>query len=288
MATETRFARLRKGVSATATWLSVAVTFGLTSYSLLLDRTASAAVAATFTLALVIFKQLPIVESFKVFSLEAKFIRRIDEADKLLGRVRASAEVSSRLLYHQVALGDRMSSMTWATKRAMASDFDELLASLEVPPETIAELKRPLLHIINLDLFRVFEYSARDRMQKQFKPASNALNAYTGGRPIDPADPEYIRLLGEMRGAKLAFETTEDILDDGRLDDMDQITARLIEGTPLPVADRGKLEIIRREVIEHAKACRAFGNITPEAEEYLNLYSRRVDTRVKELFGEGA
>lgn len=288
MATDTKLAVVRKGVLATATWLAVAATFSLAAYSLLLNRTATAAVAATFTLALVIFKQLPIVESFKVFSLEAKFIRRIDEADKLLGRIRSSAEVSSRLLYHQVALGDRMASMPWATKRAMTADFDELLASLGVPAETIADLKKPLLHIINLDLFRVFEYSARDRMQKQFKRASDALDAYRGGKAIDPADPEYVRLLSEMRGAKLTFETKDDLLDDGRLDDMDQITTRLIDGAPLPASDREKLDIIRREVVEHAKACRALGNITPEAELYLNSYSRRVDSRVKELFGDGS
>lgn len=152
-------AAVKKGVIAIAVWLAVPALFSLTVYSVWMDRAASAAVAGAFTLAFVILQQLPIIERFKIFTLEATFARRVDEAERLLGSIRETAEVHSRMLYWQLGKGDRMTSMPWVLKRKLTVEFDTLLQRLGLTDPEITALKAPLLHTIKLDLFRVFEHS---------------------------------------------------------------------------------------------------------------------------------
>lgn len=81
------------------------------------------------------------------------------------------------------------------------------------------------------------------------------------------------------------FSTSYDVMEDGRLDDMDKITRSLIEGCPVSSDDKEFLEVVRNEVVTLDRECKEMGNISPAAEEYLNKYARRTDTRAKELFG---
>ena len=277
-------ARLGRAVGV---WAAVALLFGLTIWSIWLNRSATAAVAGAFMFALLIFKQLPLVESFKIFTLEAKFRQRLSESSDLLNSIRATAQVSSRLMYYQLAVGDRMSTMSWDLKRNMLSEFDGLLQSLEVPAETISGLKKPFLHIISLDLFRVFEHAVSSRLRWYSQQANQELSTYQAGRAVDPEDPEFKRRLAESRRLVMPFSTSTDIMDDGRLDDMQEITSKLIDAAPLPSEDKELLNQVRSEVNDLDAGCKTAQTITVEAQAYLEKYGRRVDTRAAELFSPG-
>lgn len=287
MAKETRLSRFRVGLIAVGVWVAIPALFCLTVFSIWMDRAASAAIAGAFALAFVILRQLPIVESFKIFTLEAKFVHRLGEYEELLRHIRSTAEVSSLLLYRQIANAGRLSSMKWSTKREMIKDLDGLLNDLGISTDTRDKAKWPFLHIICLDLYRVFENAVAYRLKIYADSAGQAVNIYGAGRAIDAGDTEYLQLIENRNRLVLPFVTTYDIMDDGRLDDMDKITRLLIAGTPLPEVDKERLEQVRLEVIALASACRAAGTITDEAEVYIDRYSPRNDTRGKELFPVG-
>jgi hypothetical protein len=273
----------KKAAVGLATWVAISITFILSAYSLWLDRSTTAAVAGAFMLAMIIFKHLPIIESLKVFTLEAKFVQRIDQADQLLNQVRASARVSSKLLYRQIALAGRLAHMGWSEKRDMVSSFDKHLASLDISESVITDLKKPFFHIISLDLFRIYEHSVSERLREHREQARAAVQKHVSNKPIEAGDKIYAELLAAEHALEMPFTTTRDVMNDGRLDDMAAITAKLINETPLPDEDKNKLEIIRSEVVLHANSCREEGNVTAEAEAYLDKYSPRVDSRVKEI-----
>ena len=63
---------------------SAAISYCLTIYLLVNDKTVSATVAGAFTIALLLFYFLPIVESFEVFGLKARLRHGISEANRLL------------------------------------------------------------------------------------------------------------------------------------------------------------------------------------------------------------
>src|SRR5690606_3775262 len=104
-------------------------------------------------------------------------------------------------------------------------------------------------------------------------------------KPIMAGDEKWAALNEALRSLQLPFRTTRDVMDDGRLDDMDAITAQLLAGAPLPTSEKARLETVRQEVIRLAAQCDEVGNISPEAEDYLLRYSEDVNSRAKELFG---
>ena len=282
MPPEKKDSRFKTVALTAAIWLAVPSLFGLTVYSIWLDRAASAAVAGAFSLAFVILRQLPLIERFKIFTLEATFAKRVDEAQRLLDNIRETAEIHSRLLYWQVGKGDRMSHMPWALKRSLIGEFDGLLLRLGLPQAEVKSLKEPFLHTIKLDLFRVYENAVDNRVRLHRNELQSRVSAFP--KPIRADDPNYLALVEESRAMKLPFETTRDVMDDGRLDDMSSITAKLIEATPLPQHEKEKLEVVRGEVIQHAAECERAGNVTQETEDYLNRYSRNTNARAEELF----
>jgi hypothetical protein len=284
MGIEGKLTRLKEIAIAFSVWLAVPALFALTVYSIWLDRAPSAAVAGAFTLAFVILMQLPLVESFKIFTLEAKFARRVDEAERLLEGIRSTAEVHSRMLYWQVGKGDRMSEMPWALKRSLVEETDKLLGGLGLSEANITALKFPFFHTIKLDLFRVYERTVDYRIRQSRDEIQQKLSAFP--KPIQAGDPEYAAVMMAWQNTKLPFDTHQDIMDDGRLDNMAAITLKLITDTPLPEADKQVLEQVRMEVVQLAEACDRAGNITPETEDYLRRYSRNPKTRAQELFGE--
>lgn len=159
------------------------ISFCLAANALWLDRPSTAAVAGALCLALIVFQQLPVVESLEIFTLKAKFTNRIDQFDKLLSHVRTSAQVSSSLLYVQLAFMNRMGSIPWARKRALLADVDTLLASLSVPEQQIADTKRPFLNIVSMDLLRIFEHVVIARERDLAKDIDVEIAALNKGGP---------------------------------------------------------------------------------------------------------
>ncbi len=267
---------------------SIAASFALTAYSIWLDRTGTATVAAAFTLALVLLQQLPVIESFEAFTLKVKMSNRIDQFDQLLGFLRRHASLSSKLTYIQLAFMDRMGSIGWSKKRDLLNDFDQLLRSMNVKADEIDSYKRPFLNLVSFDLFRVFENAAAHVSREQFAAGEKALQDYVGGRSIDPNDIHYNQLLAERN--RFSFEITkfDAVLEDARLSEICPLMRSRLDGAALATKEKVALTTILSEVEALAQQCWTQGTVTLETESYLDRYGRRTNTRIDELLAAEA
>jgi hypothetical protein len=254
-----------------ATYLLAAIgCFALAIYSIWLDRAGSAGVAATFAVAFLFLRHLPIIESFKAFNMEAKFARRVDEFDKLLAYIRSAAEVTSKLLYLQLAYSDRMASIDWGRKRELIEELDQHLAHLGVEPNFIQTAKRPLLNFASWDLYRVFHGNAHVLSERLRHDIAQAQHAIFGGGPIDPAHPEWNELHQRQLALIVPHLQFEDMSGPTPLEDMGNVTREILDKVPYPPGERALLEKIAAEVEQLAAACWKRGTITPEAQSYMN------------------
>jgi hypothetical protein len=257
--------------------------FGLTIYSIWLDRAASAAVAATLAVAFLFLRHLPIIESFKAFNMEAKFARRIDESEKLLGFIRSAAEATSRMLYVQLGFLNRMSDVGWAKKRELIEQLDRNLTAIGVEDAFIRDSKRPFLNFVSRDLYAVFRGSAdvlANRMRQTLVERQNEISS-TGPVPADHS--EYNELNRRIQMMHLGIWKFGDMSGQTRLENMPSMTKEVFDRLEWSDLDRQKLQVIASEVEELSAACWSQGTITPEAQAYIEQYSERTDLRLNAL-----
>lgn len=252
---------------------AIAMAFALAVYSLYLNRTASASVAVAFMLALILIQQLPILESFEILTLKAKFRAQVDEAKSLLEHLRESAKVSARGTYLQLAYMNRLGDLGWGRKRALLNDIDRQLRNLNVPEDEVGAFKRPFLNMLTLDLARIFETTAIERLQQYRKEANRVHHErFKAGQPIRAGDASYAASIEWQR----TFTAQRLGLDDplGRTD-FDRIRGLLVswlETLPVSTDDRLALGRVLDEVATLAEASWAQGSVTAETEAYLDRY----------------
>jgi hypothetical protein len=257
--------------------------FGLALYSIWLDRAGSAGVAATFAVAFLFLRHLPIIESFKAFNMEAKFARRVDEFDKLLAYIRSVAEVTSELLYMQLGYSGRWMSIDWDRKREFMGQLDRNLSQLGVDDNFIREAKRPVLNFASADLYSVFRGTAQTLSTRLRQEVVERQRAIQQAGPIDPSNPEWLAL-HERNGALLIpHQEYGDFSRRTSLENMCQVTSEVLEKVPWPPRERAILDAISKEIGELATACWEQGTVTPEAEAYIKRYGENQEDRLKEM-----
>lgn len=243
--------------------------------------------AAALSLALIVLEKLPILESFKAFSMEARFNRRIEEFDRLFNDLQFSFRASARFQFAHMAWMNRLGSMSWESKRDMIADLDAVLERLEIDADQATALKGPFLSLLAFDLFNVFDSVVASRMRKHQALANEALSQYHAGKPIDPSDDEYQRLRGVAQRYRFQnVEWSSDPSNDPRLADMATLTRDRLQDMPLPDEEKEKIEAVRREVVTLANDCWEQGTITPDAQQYLDKYRGQKMERTTELFGD--
>lgn len=126
----------------------------VTFFLAIVDQTSSAIVTATLALGLLIFSNLSMMETFKMFGLEAKLRAQIDDAEKLLSHIRLSTQTSSRLALTQLAYMNRIAGLSWKEKQVFLEDIDRNLSSLEVDSNSVRGMKEPLRRCISLDMLQ--------------------------------------------------------------------------------------------------------------------------------------
>lgn len=261
--------------------LAIVSMFGLACFSLYQDRTATAAVAAAMTLAIILLRQPALLESFEVLSLKAKFTARITEADKLLAQIRRSATVASRMSLVQLAYMNRMGDIGWARKRALLEEVDGLLKDVEIPAAEIAGMKMPFLNLLTLDLSRVYEHSVRELLQPQLAEVDRQIQEFP--KPINAGDPRWSALHEQRKGLVLSSIDWDDALGNTALSNLRQELTRWTAAIPLEVEASDQARLILDEVAKIAEGCWAAGTVTKDAEDYLGRYGDRTTSRVEDL-----
>ncbi|MDM8010818.1 MAG: hypothetical protein QUV08_07640 [Parasphingorhabdus sp.] len=257
--------------------------FLLACYSLYFDRTATAAVAAALSLAFVIIQKLPLIENLEILTLKVKLRHQVSEATQLLEKLRASAVVSSKLSYVQLAFMNRMGSLPWGRKRELQQEIDAMLSNLDGDSVTIAEAKAPLLTIVSFDLYQIFAHSVTLRVQKRRSELDKAIQEHFNGKPIVQLDETYQKLSAERKSLDASRKKFSDVLYDPRLRDLEKLTEKDLPLSGLNKSEIETLETIRKEVCDLSKKCWNVQTITTETEDYLEKYQQG-DTRVRELF----
>lgn len=276
---------VRKAVFSFAGVAGIVGMFGLACYSLYLNRTASGTVAGSMTLALVLVRQLHLLESFEILSLKAKFAARVNEAEKLLAFIRRSTTVSSKISYVQLAFMNRVGDIGWARKRSLLNDVDTLLREMNVPEAEIKGMKVPFLNLVSLDLSRVFEHSVNELMKPLRNAAEAEIRAYPR-QPIASGDPQWSALLAKQRSFSRSPIKWPDALGNENLANIGDILTSWFSDIEMDVAARRKAQRILAEVIELSQGCWVAGSVTPEAENYLKLYSGNTNTRLNAITNE--
>ncbi len=280
MSDDSKFGRSTKMLLSVA----AAIAFAATIYLLIEDKTGSATIAGGFTFGLLVFVYLPVFESFEVLGLKARLSRRIDEAERLLGHIRRSAEVSSRLLYIQLAWMNRLGNITWSKKRELLAEIDRVLIELGLSQEEVLERKRPFLLMTSLDLLRVFEQTLDARVTRLRSYLQDEQHRKFKGASVNPSNPEWHRLLGQIGQLKSELYDAKDILSDVRLENIGKFCREKLEQSGLPDEERGVMEQVVKEVSTLSEKCWAAGTIIQEAEHYLDEYEHPADRRYKEIF----
>lgn len=263
--------------------IAATASFGLAFYSVLLDRAASAGIAASFCIAFLFLRHLPVIESFKAFNLEAKFARRVDEFDRLLGYVRGTAELSSKMLYSQLAWIDRMGSMGWSKKREFMSEMDNHLVELGVSPEFLAIAKRPILNIATYDLFAILRNSAQYFLGKKRKAIAQQMQAIQQRGPIAAGDAEWNSLHREHSVLVMSETDVGDLSEATPLADLGAFSERFLAQWSWSEQEQSVLAVIRDEIVDLASGCWRQGTVTKAAEDYIAAYRHPDDKRLKEL-----
>lgn len=269
------------GMGAAAN-IAIAITFGLTCISLYSDRTATAGVAAALTLALVLFRQLPILESFEVLSLKAKFTARIGEADTLLAHIRRNVSASSKLSYVQLAFMNRMGDIGWSRKRELLEEIDGLLRQVEISEGDIAAMKAPFLNLVTLDLSRIYEHSVRELLQPARDALDREINDYSR-KPIPAGDLHLASLHNQRKALDVRSIDWGDSLGNKSLSSLRSVLSAWTADIPIGGSEVPFAEQILGEVAGLSEACWRAGTVTIEAEEYLGKYSGYTHARLNAI-----
>lgn len=260
--------------------------FGTSIFLLWIDRPASATVGAVLAIALLLFRFLPIVESFEVFGLKAKLRRQASEGEFLLEKIRRSATVSSKLAYLDLAWMDRLGGIPWSEKRKLLSEADALLEDLDVPKKEIDSLKSVFLAMISVDLVRIFQDCLRLRFSHLSSEIAKEQRAIFGKKPVDQSNPQWKELQEKRRRVSRKGYDSDDLLDDLGRRNVDQITAEMLGGPELSDDDRGKLEAVRAKIAKLSDDCWRAGTITPEAEAFIEEHRSDRDKLYNEAFAK--
>jgi len=255
--------------------LAIAVMFCMVVYSLYFNRSATAGIAVAFLLALILIQQLPILESFEILTLKAKFRAQLDEATQLLDHLRESASVSARSTYLQLAYMNRMGDLGWDRKRAILSDIDQQLRRLAVPEVEISEYKRPFLNMLTFDLAQVLQHAVTIRLQKYRSEAEKIYQQrFKGGIRDHEGHSAFIAW---KRGFADPQYMIADPLGRTDLDRPRMLFESWLDSAPLSLADRENLKVVLNEIVELSEACWQQGTVTAEAETYLDRYAPHSD-----------
>lgn len=171
--------------------------FGLAVLLTVADKIPGATLMASMFVVLMLMHYLPQMEYFKAYGIEAKMRQKLDEADEILKKLKASAVVSGKLAYHVFGWGSRMSHPV-RQKQTVADDVDELLKGAGVSEEQLAKIKWQYLRFILYDLDYALNSAIDVALAKQDELLVRQMNE-RGERNDDPLVAELQARRSQVR-----------------------------------------------------------------------------------------
>lgn len=152
------------------------------------DATGGTLMAGLFVV-LVLMHSIPEMESFKAFSIEAKWRARLTEADKILGSLRAILAMFGKTTYHTFGLGSRMSHPV-REKQKLANELDTLLRANGISDADISAMKESYIHFCLYDINSVLQrVKERLAINQTGKLTSDAIDL----RLTDPGQHDIVK-----------------------------------------------------------------------------------------------
>ncbi|RYG97167.1 MAG: hypothetical protein EON58_10410 [Alphaproteobacteria bacterium] len=218
------------------------VCFLATLWLAITDKASSATVTGILTIGLAAFRYLPLIDTLEVFGLKAKLKQTVDQADDVLAGLRSATSTASRLTYFQLAYIGRMASPTWSQKRRLLAEVDAALAAVGDTESQISAMREPIIRFALTDLYYLFTSVLQERVRYHRSAAQATFDAVFGGKPIDPADPEYIRLNEARRAFADPEQLSRDIMSETRFNDFTEALHAQVARSGVPPIDQTKLQ----------------------------------------------
>lgn len=120
------------------------------------DNLQSATLCAGLFIMATLFHYIPQLESFKAFNIEAKLDRKINEAERLLDKIKSSSIASAENTFFSLGWGNRMASPSWETKFQVAERTIASLSSVGLTRQDYDKLLDPMLRFATWDCYTHF------------------------------------------------------------------------------------------------------------------------------------
>ncbi len=235
------------------------------------QRVTSAAFLGGLFIACTFMVFLPKLEVFKAFGIEAKLQQTVTEAVATVASLKRLAEISARASYLTIAWGNRMGTPPAKDKQAVLDEIDNQLAELKVSPDELANIQRPFVKMVRLDLFFLFQ-----GVLNQYAGIINSKLVAAVHEAKDPNAASAIvmrhsdlitawmkRTQKDDPGADLENQSLEDMLND-----YVPKSGEWLSDKELAVVQKFKSEIVRLNA-----DCERKGGYTAEAVTYYDRYS---------------
>jgi len=244
-----------------------------------LDRTSAAALVAGVFALILLFHNLPSLESFKALGVEAKLRARLNEADKIINDVRNLSITYAQQAFLQLAWMNRVDSAFIDEKVEAVRRLNELLKEQGVPDDAIAHAKQPFIAMIMQDIYLTLRNVLNTRIQwattkldeeyvdlnRQKIIASSEMDTERTKR----LEIEYKRI-ADHRSALTGGMERYFIFYKANIDESDREYIDLITHSNLSEVDIAKLRPLGDRAVKAAKEVRKEGNIGPAARYFID------------------
>ena len=277
----TAFGKTGEWLSGKALGIGSAICLATTLYLAVTGDVTAGSLTGTLCVVLALLHSLPHIEYFKALGVEAKMRERLKEADDILAKLKQSAIVSARLTYHTLGWQSRIGGAGSMTKQKVADENDKLLVDIGVAPDDIAALKSDYLFFAAVDIFKLFQFVATQRVEKQFAHLKEQLNQLIESK--DQAGQlgirDAINALGESR--KKLHTDFAVRSEPFRKQCRDRIPELL------PERERAVLSKFADRLSDIVEECMQTGRVTDEAAGFIDMHATEHRQALeRELFEE--
>lgn len=206
--------------------------FTTTLFLAIADRTASATLTAGLFVVVVLLWSVPQLDSFKAFTIEAQFRKRLNEADDIIARLSRLTLFLAERSFVSFAYEDRMTKRDLADKIAAADAIRELARKSGADPDRLRELGLPFVAATMFDGLNYLSEIVR---------RSQNGNAWAG------PDRMFHRLMEARSHEVLRQVAGETIPED------------------IAIRDKDALISLRDRLVAAAEECFRLGTVTTEA-----------------------